>query len=100
MRWLRVAAVAEATTLLILFSVAVPLKHLYSWPLAVRILGPIHGLTFFAYLWLVLQSLGAGLLSRGGAVRLALAAFVPLAGFFSAGFLSRRAATHRDQGSR
>lgn len=87
---LGIAAAVEATTLLLLVGVAVPLKHLGDWPMAVRALGPIHGLAFVAYLWLVLQSLGAGFLSRGEAARLALCAFVPLAGYLAARSLGRR----------
>ncbi|MBB2961464.1 DUF3817 domain-containing protein [Methylobacterium sp. R2-1] len=89
---LGIAAAAEATTLLLLVGVAVPLKHLGDWPAAVQVLGPIHGLAFVAYLWLVLQSLGAGLLSRGEAARLALSAFVPVAGYLAARSLGRRTA--------
>lgn len=89
---LGLAAAAEATTLLLLVGVAVPLKHLGDWPAAVQVLGPIHGLAFVAYLWLVLQSLGAGLLSRGEAARLALSAFVPVAGYLAARSLGRRTA--------
>lgn len=90
LRWLRIAAVAEATTLLLLVGVAVPLKHFSDWPLAVRILGPVHGFAFVAYLWLILQSLGAGLLSRSVAARLALFALIPLAGYLAAHCLAHR----------
>lgn len=81
---------AEATTLLLLVGVAVPLKHFSGWPLAVRILGPIHGFAFVAYLWLILQSLGAGLLSRSVAARLTLCALIPLAGYLAAHRLVHR----------
>lgn len=90
LRWLKIAALAEATTLLLLIGVAVPLKHLGDLPMAVRILGPIHGFAYVAYLWLILQSLGAGVLSSRGAVRLFLGAHVPAAGYFMARFLTRR----------
>ncbi|WP_462123365.1 DUF3817 domain-containing protein [Methylorubrum thiocyanatum] len=92
------AAAAEATTLLLLVGVAVPLKHLAHWPAAVQVLGPIHGLAFVAYLWLVLQSLGAGLLSRGEAVRLALSAFVPVASYLAARSLGHRTAEQPSRG--
>lgn len=95
---LGIAAAAEATTLLLLVGVAVPLKHLGGWPAAVQVLGPIHGLAFVAYLWLVLQSLGAGLLSRGEAARLALSAFVPVAGYLAARSLGRRTAGQPSRG--
>jgi integral membrane protein len=98
LRWLCIAAVAEATTLLLLVGVAVPLKHLGDWPLAVRVLGPVHGFAFVAYLWLVLQSLGAGFLSRGEAARLSVSAFLPVAGYLAARFLARRALGRPDRG--
>ncbi|SEH34322.1 integral membrane protein [Methylobacterium sp. 275MFSha3.1] len=81
---------AEATTLLLLVGVAVPLKHFSDLPLAVRILGPIHGFAFVAYLWLILQSLGAGLMSRSVAARLTLCALIPLAGYLAAHRLAHR----------
>lgn len=100
LRWLRITALAEATTLILLVGVAVPLKHLGDWPFAVRFLGPLHGFAFVAYVWLVLQSLGAGLLSRGEAFRLAAAAFVPVASFLTVPFLTRRIAEWDHPGAR
>ena len=47
---LGIAAAAEATTLLLLVGVTVPLKHLADWPTAIQVLSPIHGLAFVAYL--------------------------------------------------
>ena len=91
LRQLKIASLVEAATLLALVGVAVPLKHLGGWPLGVRIAGPIHGLTFFTYTWLVLQSFGAGLWSRNQALRLLLVAFVPFAGFLTARLVERRA---------
>lgn len=98
LRWLGIAALVEATTLLLLVGVAVPLKHLGNWPLAVRVLGPVHGFAFVAYLWLLLRLLGAGLLSRGEAARLGVSALVPLAGYLAARFLARRVSGQPDRG--
>lgn len=44
----------EATTLLLLVGVAVPLEHLGGFPNAVHLMGPVHGLAFVAYAWTVL----------------------------------------------
>ncbi len=99
LRWLGIAAAAEATTLLLLVGVAVPLKHLGDWPLAVRVLGPVHGFAFVAYLWLLLRSLSAGLLSRGEAARLTVPAFVPMAGYLAARLLARRVSGRPGRGS-
>lgn len=96
---LKIAAVAEATTLLLLVGVAVPLKHLSDWPLAVRILGPIHGFAFVAYFWVILQFLGAGILSRGVAARLALFALIPFAGYLAAHHLAHRTPDQFNRGA-
>ena len=40
---------AEGTSLLILFGIAMPLKYLFHEPLAVRVVGSIHGFLFIAY---------------------------------------------------
>lgn len=82
LQWIRLAAMLEASTLLILLGVAVPLKHIYDMPSAVSLMGPIHGLVFMAYLWLCVatatrqnwppRSLGyvlaAGLIPFGGLI--------------------------------
>jgi integral membrane protein len=46
---LRLLALAEGTSLLLLIGVAVPLKHFYGNPEWVRALGPIHGLLFVLF---------------------------------------------------
>jgi integral membrane protein len=43
---LRLVGRIEAISTLVLFGVAIPLKYLAEIPLAVRIVGPIHGLLF------------------------------------------------------
>lgn len=53
---LRRAALAEGTTLVLLILVAVPLKHLAGWPLAVQVMGPVHGLAFLAWVWALVAS--------------------------------------------
>jgi len=47
---LRLLALAEGTSLLLLIGVAVPLKHFYDNPALVRALGPVHGLLFVLFL--------------------------------------------------
>lgn len=44
---------AEGMSLLILFFIAMPLKHIYREPLAVRIVGTIHGVLFIFYVCLL-----------------------------------------------
>ncbi len=44
LRRLELASLVEATTLVLLVGVAVPLKHFAGQPTAVAVMGPIHGL--------------------------------------------------------
>ncbi len=83
MKGLRLTALAEATTLLLLVGFAVPLKHLGDSPSLVSILGPIHGATFMVFLWFVVRSWAEGLINGVGAVRLFVGALLPLGGFIN-----------------
>jgi len=50
LRALRVLGLLEGGSLLLLICVAMPLKYLFHWPLAVRVVGGIHGLLFLLFL--------------------------------------------------
>jgi len=90
-RRLRLASFVEATTLLTLILVAVPLKHLFGLPIATRIMGPVHGAAFIFYVWSVIVTVsGNGAWSRGEKTRLILAAFIPFGGFANAALLRRK----------
>jgi integral membrane protein len=91
LRLLELASMGEATTLLLLLAVAVPLKYLGGWDTGVRIMGPVHGLAFLAYVWTALQTVAGGGWRRGEIVRLFVVAFVPFGGFFNLPFLHRKA---------
>jgi integral membrane protein len=54
-RALRAIGWAEGLSFLLLLGVAMPLKHLAGKPLAVRILGILHGVLFLAYLAMLAQ---------------------------------------------
>ena len=83
LRQLELASLAEATTLAVLVFVAVPLKHLAGLDLGVRVLGPLHGFAFVAYLWNVWQASLGGRWRRAELVRLVACAIVPLGGFLN-----------------
>lgn len=48
-RQFKILGFAEGTSLLLLFGIAMPLKYIFHEPLAVRIVGAIHGFLFVAY---------------------------------------------------
>jgi integral membrane protein len=50
LRQLRFVALLEGTSFLVLLFVAMPLKYLAGLPLAVRIVGSLHGLLFVVFL--------------------------------------------------
>ena len=90
LRRLEFASKLEATTLIALVGVAVPLKHAAGLPQAASAMGPVHGLAFLFYLWTVIQTVAAGGWRLADILRLVGAAFVPLAGFLNLAWLRRR----------
>ena len=92
LRRLELVSFVEATTLLLLLCVAVPLKHVASVESAVHVMGPVHGVAFLAYTWTVIQTVSGGDWSRGEIARLLMGAIVPFGGFLNLRFLARRAA--------
>lgn len=91
-RALRIVSLIEGATLLALIGIAVPLKHLGGYPLATAVVGPVHGLAFLLYAWMVVNTVSGGGWTRGETARLLIAAFVPFGAFFVAGLLRRKEA--------
>jgi integral membrane protein len=54
-RPLRVVGLLEGASFLILLGIAMPLKHIYGYPLAVRFVGSLHGMLFLMYLFFLAQ---------------------------------------------
>lgn len=48
--WFLKIGIAEGVSFLVLLLVAVPLKYMAGFPLAVTIVGPVHGILFIAFL--------------------------------------------------
>ncbi len=90
LRRLEVASLVEATTLILLVGMAVPLRHLAGKPLAVTVMGPVHGLAFAAYVWTVLQTTAGGGWRKPEWLRLVATAFVPLAGYTNLSLIRRK----------
>ena len=91
LRILRKVAVLEGATLIMLMLVAVPLKHLAEYDMAVSIIGPIHGIAFLVYLYAVFEAWGARELSGWAVLRCFLAALVPFGTWVNDRTLARQA---------
>jgi integral membrane protein len=89
-RRLGIVSLLEASTLILLLFVAVPLKHLAGWSAAVAIVGPMHGLAFLAFLWIAIETAAGGECSWREVARFILMAFIPFGGFTSFVFLRRK----------
>lgn len=92
LRRMRAVSWLEGATLLLLLGVAVPLKHLAGYPGLVRVAGPIHGVAFLLYVWLLVQTLSLGSWSRADTLRMAFAALLPFGAFVNERTLARREA--------
>ncbi len=79
---LRLASLLDGASYLILLGIAMPLKYLAGEPLAVRLVGSLHGLLFLALCACLLESLLRKRLSFGWCVVVFLCALVPFAPFF------------------
>jgi integral membrane protein len=58
-RFLRVIGITEGISFLVLLLIAMPLKYYFGWPLAVKVVGWMHGVLFVAYIGAVLFAIKA-----------------------------------------
>jgi integral membrane protein len=84
---LRKAALIEGTTLILLALIAVPLKYYYGFPEAVRIMGPIHGVAFLGYVFILTSSVGKDLITLLQWIIGLFAAFIPFGSFIFERFM-------------
>jgi len=78
---LRLVALIEGTTLLLLLFVAVPLKYKMGLPEIVSVMGPVHGFAFVAYVAALIAALGTGIISSVKLILGTVAAFIPFGSF-------------------
>jgi integral membrane protein len=90
LRRLRVVSCVEGATLLLLLGVAVPLKHLAGFPIATAVMGPVHGIAFVLYLWMVTQTAASGGWTRRETACTVFAAFIPFGTLVNERALARR----------
>ena len=82
MRSLRAASLTEGVSFLVLLLVAMPLKYVWNWPLAVKYVGWAHGVLFIALGGLVLLAMWRAALPIKTAFLVGVASLVPAGPFF------------------
>lgn len=93
LRRLRHAALGEGTTLLILLGIAVPLKYIAGQALAVKVMGPLHGMAFLYYLSTISDTVvGEDDWTRAELWKLLACAMLPFGAWYSVGVIRRKAA--------
>jgi len=80
---LRLVGMCEAVSFLLLLGVAMPLKYLADMPLAVKLVGWVHGVLFIAFLLLILPAISQARWPLRRGVILAGAALVPFGPFLA-----------------
>lgn len=83
MRVLRATSLTEGGSYLLLLGVAMPLKYLWDWPLAVKYVGWAHGVLFISLGTLVLASMMRASLPFRTAFWVGVASLLPAGPFFA-----------------
>lgn len=91
--FLRAVAKAEAVSFLLLLGVAMPLKYLAGWPLAVKVVGAIHGGLFVLFCAALLRTMLVARWPFVRAVVIFLASLLPFGPFV----VDRRMAGYEDE---
>lgn len=94
-RALRHLAIVEGVSTLVLFGIAMPLKYFAGMPLAVRIVGSLHGALFVALVVMLLVAIRKVPISFGMAAAGIVAAVVPGGPFLLDRHLARLDARRR-----
>jgi len=79
---LRLANLLEGISLIVLVFIAVPLKHFAGLPVAVRIVGPVHGLLFLVFVAILFRVAMDQRWPVGRSLAVLATAFVPFGAFF------------------
>ncbi|HMQ23694.1 MAG TPA: DUF3817 domain-containing protein [Planctomycetota bacterium] len=79
---LRTLAFVEGISFLVLLFVAMPLKYFFAMPIAVSIVGAVHGALFVWLFWLVWQGMNTRGKDVTWAARIGVASLLPFGTFF------------------
>ena len=80
--FLRVTALIEAVSFLVLLGIAMPLKYVWGFPLAVKIVGSIHGGLFVVFGIALLLSWHSAKWPLSRVALIFIASFLPVVPFF------------------
>jgi integral membrane protein len=87
-------ALVEASSLIALFLIAMPLKYMADMPIAVKIVGPIHGALFVWTLGMLIFVLSRRELAPSKGLLFFFAMLIPFAGIWSHRMIDRRIAEY------
>lgn len=87
---LKFFSLLETISLLLLVVVAVPLKYFNGWDTGVHFMGPIHGLTFFVYLWFAVQTITESRWTPLELFRLVVVTLIPFGVYFNLSFIKNK----------
>jgi integral membrane protein len=80
---LRIIALLEGISLLVLLFIAVPLKYMFSYPAGSELVGPIHGVLFLLFIVLtIIVAAEQNWKFLGTTWKVLLASFVPFGTFY------------------
>ena len=79
--FLRICGLIEAVSYMLLVGIAMPLKYLWQMPMAVRIVGLIHGILFIAFCIALLRAALAARWPFGRSALVFLASLLPFGPF-------------------
>lgn len=96
LRHLSLMALVEASSLVALVLIAVPLKHLAGLPIAVKIVGPIHGALFVWTIGVLAVVLARGHLPPLKGLGFFLATLIPFGGLWSHRMIDKQIADHSE----
>lgn len=87
--WLRKAGITEGISFLVLLCIAMPLKYFYNMPMAVKVVGWLHGVLFIAFVALAWNYKNDRDKNMKWFALAFAAAFIPLGTFWFDGKLKR-----------
>lgn len=80
-RWFRKIAFAEGVSFLVLLGIAMPLKYFADMPMAVRVVGMLHGILFVAFIILAWETMSALNKKFGWFLKAFVASIIPFGTF-------------------